>query len=252
VSTAPHLTLDALEQHPAGSVLPRATVGAPQGKRAAMLLGVAGVLRAGGAARLLGAVCAPQVASVRRGEDHVRSGLAIGQTTVDRIRHARIADAITAGDDDEVLTLACLTGGLDFVDHLLFGDHMLQALVMMGAFGDTLVFNLDSSPTSLFDLANRTHNMQGLAKPAGTINNDRNIHSSCAAMRHVGEFCDGEHSFRPGQGRPVAATTEVHGLEADFFCQTGAQRIVTQRGKDVGLGCQQVSECRHGAPFLAM
>jgi len=64
VFTAPHLTLDALDQHPAGSVLPRATVGAPQGRRAAMLHGAAGVLPAGGAARLLGAVCAHQGASV--------------------------------------------------------------------------------------------------------------------------------------------------------------------------------------------
>jgi hypothetical protein len=64
VFTAPHLTLDALDQHPAGSVLPRVTVGAPQGRRAAMLHGAAGVLPEGGAARLLGAVCAHQGAGV--------------------------------------------------------------------------------------------------------------------------------------------------------------------------------------------
>ena len=64
MSTGPHLTLGALDQHPVGSVLPRASVGAPQERRAAMLHGTAGVLPEGGAARLLGAVCAPQGASV--------------------------------------------------------------------------------------------------------------------------------------------------------------------------------------------
>jgi hypothetical protein len=159
VSTAPHLTLDALEQHPAGSVLPRATVGAPQGKRAAMLLGAAGVLRAGGAARLHGAVCAPQVASVRRGEDHVRSGLAIGQTTVDRVSHTSIADAVATGNDEKVLTLTRFTSSLNFVDHLLFRNQVLQPLMMMGTFGDTLVFDLNGSTARLFDLAYRAHHM---------------------------------------------------------------------------------------------
>jgi hypothetical protein len=64
VFTGPHLTLDALDQHPVDSVLPRASVGAPQERRAAMLHGTAGVLPEGGAARLLGVVGAPQGASV--------------------------------------------------------------------------------------------------------------------------------------------------------------------------------------------
>jgi hypothetical protein len=48
----------------------------------------------------------------------------------------------------------------------------------------------------------------------------------------------------------LAATAEVDGLEADLCCQTGAQRIVTQRCKDLGLGCQRVSERRHASSLL--
>ena len=73
-------------------------------------------------------------------------------------------------------------------------------------------------------------------------------------MRHVGEFCDGEHSFRPGQGRTVATTAEVHGLEADYLlpdgrstdCGTAGQRRkgwVASRCRSVGMG-HHLSPCK--------
>jgi hypothetical protein len=63
LSTAPHRKWDVLTQYFPGSVPPPAVVGAHQGRRVARFHAGADVLLGGGAVRLLGAVCAPQVIS---------------------------------------------------------------------------------------------------------------------------------------------------------------------------------------------
>lgn len=53
---------------------------------------------------------------------------------------------------------------------------------MMGALGDTLLFDLDGRSAGLLDLPYGAHDVQGLAKAPGGIDDDRNIDGRAAAV----------------------------------------------------------------------
>src|SRR4029434_4771744 len=99
MSTVPHWNWGALIQHSPGSVPPQASVDAHQGRRAARPRAGVDVRLGEGAVRCRGAVCAPQVISVKSPGEAVgvlrERAAAVPRSAVGDVAAARVAIAAT-------------------------------------------------------------------------------------------------------------------------------------------------------------
>ena len=123
------------------------------------------------------ATCArddPQFLDVLRRLDKadIGAGFQIGVDAVDRGLQALDGARIGPGDDDEVLILPGVDGGVDLADHLGEADDLL-ALVMAAFLGRDLVLDMESGDPRFFVFADRADHVDRVAIAGVGIGNDR-------------------------------------------------------------------------------
>jgi hypothetical protein len=119
---------------------------------------------------------------------HVGAGALIGVGAAQRFVHPGAAQRVGAADDHEIRIAAGRHRGPDLRLHQLRRDHVLDADMVVGAFRDQLVLDLDRREPCRLARRNRAPDMHRVAPAAGAVEDQRQVADGADVERRLGHL----------------------------------------------------------------
>ena len=132
---------------------------------------------------------------------------------------------VGAAHDHEIRIAARGHRVLDFHHQFLARHRVLDALMVMHALGEYLVFDMQARRARLLDFAHAAHHVQRLAVTRAAIHDHRNFHRVADHARGVGQFGQCNQRFAGRVTYAQLITADMHGLHAHRFAHARGVRI---------------------------